>query len=326
MGLVSGAMALGGGIAGLFGGGNSAQNVQLPQMFQFPNMGAAANNAFGGIGNLGQYNLYAPNIGTAQNITSGLVNNPYAGGYQTGANTAGSLGQLQALGQFGAGNALSGAAGNVLNTAFDPQNALYNRTLQQVQEQANAANAAAGVGTTPYGAGLTDQTLTNFNIDWQNAQLQRQLSGLSGAGSGFGQGAYLSGQAVPQYLQASAIPYGAFNTIAGGQLGALGGLGQFGQSASALPQQQIQDYLAYLGQGTGANSVANQQGQLALNQANQAFGQNQAFGNMIGQGLGAFGNAGYGIGGSGWGNLFGGGGGGWTGTMGGLGGGLGGFY
>lgn len=306
MGFSAGALALGAGIGGLIGG-SPAQNVQLPQMFQMPNMGAAANQAYGGIGNLGQYNLYAPNIGTAQNITGGLVSNPYAPAYQQGANVAGQLGQLQALGQYGAGNALTQSALGTLNTAMDPQQALYNQQLQQTLAQQGAMNAAAGVGTTPYGASMTNQDIQNFNIAWQNNLLNRQLAGLSGAGTALGQGAYLSGQAPSQYLQGAAVPYATYSGIGQGQLGALSGLGQFGTQASGIPQQQIGDYLSYIGAGNQAGQVANQQAQVALNQANLAYNQNLGYGQMIGGGLASLGNQGFGMGGSGWGNVFGGG-------------------
>lgn len=316
MGMLAGLGALGMGAYGL-AAGSPASNVQLPQMWQAPGMNTAASGALGGIGGLNAYNLY--NIPKAEKVTQGLVNNPYAPAYQAGANTAGGLGQLQALGQYGVGqnltnlgvNTLPSWAGTVMNTAMDPQNALYARTLQQVQDQANANNAAAGVGTTPYGAGLTNQATTNFNIDWQNAQLQRQLAGLSGAGGALGTGANiaqvgqgLSASAPGQFLQSSAIPYSTYGAIGQGQLGALGQLGQFGQAASTLPQQSIQDYLAYIGAGNQATNAATGVAQQGLNQANLGFNQNLVNMSMLGGGLGALGASGYGIGGTGWGNYY----------------------
>ena len=309
MGLLSGGLALGGGLAGLFGAG-----AQAPPQFQMPNMGGAAGSAYSGIGGLSNFNTYAPNIGSVQGITSNLVNNPYAGGYQAGANTAGGLGETQALGQYGVGQSLTNLgtnvlpqyAGAVMNTAFDPQQALYNRTFGQVSDQSNAALAQAGVGTTPYGAGIQGQNLANFNIDWQNQQLNRQTQGLGAASSALGQGGQLaqagqglSAAAPNQYLQSAGIPYGTYGSIGSNQIGALNTLGQFGQSASNLPQTQIQDYLGYLGQGTSQQSANNQSAALAA--------QIQAmYGKSIGQGLSALGGAGYGIGGSGYGSLFGG--------------------
>jgi hypothetical protein len=210
-----------------------------------------------------------------------LVHNPYAGGAQAGAITGGQLGMQTGLGAVGQGQNLYGAGNSVLNTAFDPQQALYNRTLGQVEQQQNVQNANAGVASTPYGAGLTDYNIGNFNIDWQNQQLQRQLSGLQGAGQAYGQGAQLQQGGVGSYLQGSAVPYSTYGQIGGNQLAALGQYGQYGQQASQLPQQQIQDYLSYLQGGTGAQQANTQT-------AGLGFGQEQAYTNLAGSGLSAF--------------------------------------
>jgi hypothetical protein len=286
-GIAAGLGSIGSGLFGLFG--NS--NANAPQQFQTPNLSGAANNAYSGIGSLSGYDTYAPNIGTVQGITSGLVNNPYASQYQQGAGTASQLGQLQALGQYGAGQNLQGGANAVLNTAFDPQSALYNQTLQNVTAQQNAQNAAAGVGTTPYGAGLQDQNLQNFNIAWQQQQLANQISGLGAASSASQAGQGLAAAAPGQYLNASQLPYSTYGAVGSGQIGALNTLGQFGQSAAALPQQQIADYQAYLGGGT-AQQNAN------TNTANAAFGQQQTNLSNIFGGLGGLGSA-YGLSGMG---------------------------
>jgi hypothetical protein len=306
MGMIAGGAALAGGIAGLVNGA-PASNVQLPQMFQMPGMGQAAGGAMSGIQGLNNYQTY--NIPQAQGVTQGLVNSPYAPGYQAGANQAGNLGQLQALNQYNVGQGVTGMgmnqlapyAGQVMNTAMDPQNALYNRTLGQVQQQQGAANAQAGVGTSPYGAGLTDQALSNFNIDWQNSQLQRQTQGLGAAGQALGTAGGLAGsgqqmaaQAPIQYLQSSGLPYGVQQQVGGNQFGALSNMGGFGAAASGIPQQQIGDYLSYLGAGNQAGSVANQTGQLGLNQSQLAFNQNAAFMNSIYGGLGRMGGSGFG--------------------------------
>jgi len=277
-------------------GGGGANSVQLPPQFNMPNQAGAANNAYSGIGGLNNYNTYAPNIGQVQGITSNLVNNPYSNQFQQGANTAGGLEQLGGLGSYGAGQNLMQGGSQVLNTAMDPQNALYNQQLQQTLGQQGALNAAAGVGTTPYGAGLQDQNLQNFNIAWQNNELQRQLAGLGGAGSAYGQGSQLMQGGAGQVLGGAGTPYQTYQGIGSGQIGNLGTLGQFGQSASQLPQQTIQDYLSYLGQGNAAGQVANQQAQLGLNQNQMGFNQNQIYGSQIGSGLAS-------LGGQGWGNL-----------------------
>ena len=269
-----------------------ASKVPTPQITGYTpsGMNQAEGGVLSGVGNLGQYNTYGQYLPQAQDITQNLVNNPYAGGYQQGSGVAGQLGQQSALNAYGQGQNLYGMAGNIANTAFDPQQALYNRTLQQTQDQSRAANEAAGVGTTPYGAGLENQATNNFNINWQAQQLANQIAGGNAAGGLTQQGAGLQAGAAGQYGTAAGMPYQAAQTIGGNQFGALQNLGGFGTSASQIPQQQIQDYQNYLGWGTGQNTANNQAqlglGQFGLNQAQQGFNQQQTMFNNLGNALG----------------------------------------
>jgi hypothetical protein len=72
--------------------------------------------------------------------------------------------------QFGAGDAIR-------TQAFDPQNALYDRTYNRLSDQTGAGIANSGLANTPYGQSVRGNTLGNFNIDWQNQQLQRMMQG-----------------------------------------------------------------------------------------------------------------------------------------------------
>lgn len=65
-----------------------------------------------------------------------------------------------------------------LQTGFDPQNALYNQQQQQNLDQQNAIQSMNGTAGSPYGAGLTSQSNQNFNINWQQQQLARQIAAL----------------------------------------------------------------------------------------------------------------------------------------------------
>ena len=283
-----------------------AANVPTPQIqgYQPQGFGQADPAALGGIGNLGQYNLYGGMIPQAQGIGQGLVNDPNAQQFQQGAGQASQMGQAGAMNAFGAGGGLYGMAGGlnqmggqIANTAFDPQSALYARTAQQTQDQTRAGLEARGVDNTPYGAGIEGQNMNNFNIDWQNQQLQRQIAG-GGAAGGLaqeagglmGQGAGMQSGAAGQFLQASGMPYGTSQAIGQGQLGTLNTLGQFGQQGSQIPQQQVQDYLNYLGWGTGQQGTANQGqlglGNFGLNQAQQGFNQQQQMFGDIGKIIG----------------------------------------
>lgn len=310
-GLLSlGTAAISGGsaLAGLFGG-SPASNVPTPQIstYNYGNMAGADSNAYSGVGGLSQYNIPGQILPQYSQIAQNAVNNPYASGYQSGAGLSGGVGVQSGLNAYNAGGQLGNSALNtlpdvsaLLNLGFDPQNALYSRTLQQVQDQTNAQLSQSGVASTPYGAGVAAQTLGNFNIDWQNNALNRANQGAQGAGALLGQagntataGANLQASAPGQILSGAATPYNAFNTIDTNALSTLGQLGQFGQSGAQIPQQQIADYLQYLSQGTGAMQAGNQAslglGNFQLNQANSGFQQNQILGGQLGSALSGIG-------------------------------------
>lgn len=293
------------GVAGALGGSSTANNVQIPQQYTMPNMTSAANSAFSGIQNLPGQNVpgqFAPQFA---DISQNLVNNPYAQMFQSGANTIAPYGQAAGLGAYGAGQNFTQAgqsaipyASSIMNTAFDPQNALYAKTQQDLTDQTRAGQAARGVATTPYGAAGESDTLRKFDVDWQNAQLGRQATGAQAAGglltSGLGTsagGSQLSSQGVGTYLNSSGIPYSTFNTIGQGQLGALG-TGQQGVAGSqSLALNPVQAYLQYLGVGNQAAGVANQNAQVGLNQAQLGFNQNQTLGSNLGAGIAGLGKS-----------------------------------
>jgi hypothetical protein len=80
-----------------------------------------------------------------------------------------------------------GAPGKIIEQAFDPQQALYNRTLNQLRGQTDTQLAETGLGNTPYGAAVMGNALSNFNIDWQNQLLNREITGAEGAAQLYGQ-------------------------------------------------------------------------------------------------------------------------------------------
>ncbi len=295
------ALSIGSSLFGLFGGGDD--KPQAPSIYQPTNMAGADQGAFNGIQGLGQYNTYGQSLPQAGTITQNLINNPYAGQYQQGANAAANAGwnvggaQTGAgLNLMGAGNAMLPYAQSILQTGFDPQSALYDRTFHQQLDQQRAGQAARGIATTPYGAGLENQANSNFDIDWQNAQLGRQNSALQGAGYGLNSGANainlgqnVSTLGLNTLGQAAALPYSTANTIGGNQFGALNQYGQFGQGASSIPQTSIQDYLQYLGIGNQAGGVANQGYANQTTAQNQQFNQGQTLGKNLGSGLSGLG-------------------------------------
>lgn len=284
----------------------TANNVNVPQPWIMPNMTGAANAAYGGIQNLPGQDLPPQLLDMFKQYATSLQDNPYASQYQAGSNTAAPMGQAAAQSAYGAGQYFQNAgqslvpyAQQVANTAFDPQNALYDYTRQKLVDQTRAGQAARGVATTPYGAeGEADQ-LRKFNIDWQNQQLNRQIAGGQAAGGIIGQGgqvagggAAMSASAIPQYVQSGGLPYSTYNTIGQGQIGATSALASGAQGAQQLGLNPVQAYLQYLGLGNQAGGVANQAAQVGLNQANLGFNQQrqlgQDFGNAMAGGVNAF--------------------------------------
>lgn len=206
-----------------------------------------------------------------QNAAQNIVNNPYnpqaLQGAQAGAGLYGSaVPTLQPgiAGMASAGQNLLSGAGNVLNTAFDPQNALYNRTQQKVLDASNVARSMAGVAGTPYGAGLNTKALSDFNIDWQNQLLNRELAGLSGAGTAattggnlYGAGNNLAGALSSGLTSTAGLPASTYASQQNQGLGALNNQVALGNGIYALPQSVIGDLQSYMTGGLNAAQVAN---------------------------------------------------------------------
>ncbi len=268
-----------------------AANMQAPQAWQPQGQGQAAAGALGGIGNMGQYNQYASLMPQFNQVGQDTMNNPYGGGMLGGAQQAGQMGMQGAQNMFGQGGNLYGGANAIMQTGFDPQHQLYDRTATQTQQQQRAGQAARGVLSSPYGAGLENDAMKNFNIDWQNQQLQRQaLAGNTASGMS-GMGAQLQGAAPGMYAQSAAMPYNAYNQMGQNQMNIMGQMGQFGQNAANQQNQQNQGYLGYLGAMNQAGQVQNQGFQNQLQQNQQAWGQNKDIWNGLGQlagGMGGF--------------------------------------
>lgn len=216
-----------------YGGGGASLPTNQAANFQYPNQAGAATGAMGGIGNLNQ--------------------NPNASYGAGAATTAGSA-------LTGTVPQLTGYAGQALNTAFDPQQMLFNQTFAQNHQQGDVTNAQNGLAGTPYGAGLQQQNDQNFDIAWQKQQLQNQNTGANTAATLLGAG----GSAA---TQGTAV----------------------GQSVPGFQNQQIQqaisDYLAYLQGGTGASNAANS----AYATATGAALENQKLENQSTAGLGQLG-------------------------------------
>jgi len=246
-------------LASFFGTPNA---VPVPQLNLAQTEGLS--NLFGAIpGVQGWGSLGWNSLPQAQETFNQGYGNPFAGQAVAGAQGASNLGGAIGANTFGSGqNFLDAAQGmipyafNVMNTGFDPQNALYNRTAQQVQDQARASLAARGVNTTPYGAGVENQAMSNFNIDWQNNLLNRQTQALGAGAGALTQGAGVAGQGLnwqqglPQWMtNTGMLPYATWNAINQGQWGNLQNLLNYGQVGQQLSNVPVQDWLGVYGAG-----------------------------------------------------------------------------
>lgn len=280
----------------------SGGTQQAPTPYQPPNQAGAAAGFQQGTSQLSQAGSALSSQVTPQfsQITSNVANNPYYGQAQAGATAAANTATSQvAPQQLGAASNLSnlstlgGMAGaSILNTGFDPQQALYNQTQMKTADQANATNSAYGLGNSPYGAGVANQSNTNFNIDWQNAQLARQISALGAydtnlgaTGQGYTQASDLGTAGLNTQVTAAALPYQTYLQQQQNQLSALGAQVQGTNASNALTQQATTDQGQYLNIGQTASQGAIQAAQVN----NQANAQAAAgFGNLFGDIIGMF--------------------------------------
>lgn len=282
------------GIGSLFGGSTPSQpNVQVyqpggtaTQDQNLQNLLSANTTALSGSSN--PYSQLSPQIIQA---FQQLFNNPGTAGYTAGAGNAG-----QALTTVGnqataaapqlntAALSLLPGAASVMNMGLDPQLALYNSQLQQTNDQANVANAQYGL-TGQQAVGNLNQADKNFNMDWQNNELQRAIAGLNAGGSAI---TNASGNAInasnlgttgaSNLLAGGATPYNAANTIGNTQESALNEyLAQLLGPVTST-QQTIGNLSDYLGKGINASASGAQI-------ANQDFTSQMSAANSLGSGL-----------------------------------------
>jgi len=148
-----------------------------------------------------------PGISTGEGPTI----NPYSLTAQTAGNQAGAYAGGQGVANLGQAGDIRSGAGQVMQTAFDPQQELYDRTAQQLQDQVRVGQSTRGVAMSPYGAGVEGQTMKDFNIDWQNAQLGRQAMGIGAAGAASMQAGNLGQQGVGQVQAQGQMPWDTWN-------------------------------------------------------------------------------------------------------------------
>ncbi len=154
---------------GQFGGASQLQNLGAQAAGWAPNL--LENTTAYGAGLAQPASAYA--TGAAPMAAGyGMQHAPEAAAYgQQGSRELNSLVPITTQPELMAGLA-------TLMQGYDPQSTLYNREYQKQQDQQNAIDSMSGVAMSPYGAGIAGQASQNFNTDWQNSQLQRQIAAL----------------------------------------------------------------------------------------------------------------------------------------------------
>lgn len=236
------------------GGGAVSANVPTNQNTQ-----QSANNTFGSVNNFGSMpnyalesnNAYTPNV-FSQNLFSPTNFNPQSL-VNAGNNMSDIGGQVsnQSQNLYGMGN-------DAFAVGADPNLSQYNYYDKLLTDSMNAENSAAGIGSTPYGAYVTDSANASFTNQWAMNESSKLNAALQAASGAYGQGA--SGQATGAGLmgagQSLAASGPAFSSQELSQL--LSALEQ----NYAFPQQNITNQLGYM-------SGANAQNQTAIQSAQQ---------------------------------------------------------
>lgn len=253
-----------------------------PSIPQLPNQAQAGASLYGAISAYpGQAAQYAgTNPQYANQAFQSQFDNPYAGQALQGAQQAGQMATGAAGQAYGSGQNLINAQNQILQTSMDPQQALYNQLLQQTTDQTRAGEAARGLAMSPIGSQIESNALNQFNIDWQNQQLNRQIAGANAAGTAGRTGVGLQGVGTQYMQQGGQYPYTQAQNIAQNQFGAIGANQAAMQGGLAPRQQNIQNLGWYTGLG----------GQSAINAANLQNYNAQTgaqWGNLAASGLGS---------------------------------------
>lgn len=184
--------------------------------------------------------------------------------------------QLAAQGQ-GLSQTMMGQGNAISNAAFDPQNQLHDYLQQQTIDQSRAGDAARGINMGGASAGNEATALRNFNLDWQNRQLGRNIEGSQAAQGAYGAGYNYAAGVPGATMQAAATPIQAQTTAYGAPMAFSN---QFsGAEANAYaPYGQVMQYAdpyMRLATGAGANQYDQRLGREmdVYNMLNKAQGQ-----------------------------------------------------
>lgn len=232
-------------IGGLFGSNSSGNQYSGGgQPFYQPTGQGAADTSWQGAFN--SANDTAKNVNSQANPLYQNTLNQQQGinyqPYQQAANQAGqAYGQAsQAAGQNaqqygqqaqqaqGQANQMYGAGNQIYAQAFDPNNAQFNQSQQQMTDQVRAGQAARGLGNSQAGAMEENQANKNFDIAWNTQRLQNEQTGIQG---------------MTQANHAGGAQGVFGNANMDAQLGAYNNQGMYGQQAQQAPLS-AQQYVA----------------------------------------------------------------------------------
>jgi hypothetical protein len=298
VGTAAGVIGIASGLNSLFGGGGGAPQPQNYSYYNPVQQGQVAGS-------------WMDSFNQAKGLESGLSGavspallQAIDGGLAT---PTGSLSALppqlqQAYGQMGSADqlyaALLGRTGaNTLATlpqagmstylnALDPQQALHDRLLHNVLDQSGAGQAQRGIQIGGQGQALSDEAGTNFELNWANQLLGRQVQGLTA----LEQATNVGSQAGTNTLNASSNMFGQVpGALTGGATAPqapaslesqflstiLQQLGGAYQNFGVAPLQQVQNQaIPFLNQGAGAgaNAFSGALTGYGINNLNSAYG------------------------------------------------------
>lgn len=206
-------------------------------------------------------------------------------GLISGGQAAGDAYKQMATAAGGYGTAAGDMGRQIQTTAFDPQGQLHDYLRQQTTDASRAADSARGTAMGPVSSGNESTALRNFELDWQNRQLGRQMAGGQSATGLFDAslgymgavpGATMAGARAPIAGQTAA--YGAPMDFSTQFLGAENAMFQ---PQAAMATSMAQPYLQF-GTQSGSN-LYNQRLGRAMDQTQMiAGGFNSAFGGGAG--------------------------------------------
>ena len=245
----------------------------------------------------------APYYQQSLNQMEGMNYQPYLNAANQAGQMYGQAGQMaqgQMQGYSQQAQQAQQAGQQMYQTSMDPQNALFNQTQQTLQDQVRAGQASRGLGNSAVGGMEEANAMSNFDINWQNNQLQRQQQGIQGMASannmyGQDQSAALAAGAAGAgyYGQSGSVPMQA-QQYAAQQPGAAAGQYQAQMAGlQSMYGNQMSQAIPYMNNGQGAQQ-SNYTAQTAQNaQESQLFGQiGSAFAPQISQGISNLWNSG----------------------------------